>query len=367
MTMKKTGYKTIVLLLVILFPFLTTASGLSGDQDPKWNGRHTGEKSIKRSFNVNSDALLQVDNSYGNIYITSWDANRIEVDVLIKVNGNNQDKIQQKLDQIDVRFEGSKSTVSAKTIFGKKKWYSGNNNNVSIEINYTIKLPVNNSVDLTNDYGSIRIDQINGKAKISCDYGKLDIGELRANGNDLSFDYTTKSSIGYMKSGRINADYSGFVLEKADKLTLNADYTSSEIHEIGALEYACSYGDITVKNAKSIHGNGDYLSARFGTIHGNMNIESDYGSIKIEELAPDAGDITLNTEYTGIKIGYNNNYHFNFEIRLEYSGLKDGNDLEYAIKRVKSSEKYYKGHYGSSPGNRLSVTSEYGGVTLYKK
>lgn len=365
--MKKTGYRTIVLLLAILFPFLTTASGLSGDQDPKWNGRYSKEKRIKKSFNVNSNALLKVDNSYGNIYITTWNENRTEIDVLIKVNGNNEDKVQQKLDQIDVEFEAGKSMVSARTIFGKKKWSWGSNNNVSMEINYTIKLPVNNSVDLNNDYGSIRIDQINGKAKISCDYGKLDIGELRADGNELSFDYTTKSSIGYMKSGRISADYSGFVLDKTEKLSLSADYTSSEILEAGALEYSCDYGNITVKNAKNIQGSGDYLSVKFGTIHGNIGLRSDYGSIKIEELAANAGNVDIRSDYTGIKIGFNPSYHFNFEIQLDYAGFNGEDDFEYTIKRVKSTEKYYKGHYGSSSGKNLNITSEYGGVTLYKK
>ncbi|MBC9795968.1 hypothetical protein [Sinomicrobium weinanense] len=364
--MKRTGYK-IVLLLAVLFPLLTTASALSGDQDPKWNGKHSKEKRIKKSFNVNSNALLEVNNSYGNIYITSWNENRIEIDVLIKVNGNNEGKVQQKLDQIDVDFEAGKSRVAARTIFGNKKWSWGGNNNMSMEINYTIKLPVNNSVDLSNDYGGIQIDEINGKAKISCDYGKLEIGELRADGNELSFDYTSKSSISYMKSGSINADYSGFVLEKAEKLSLNADYTSSSILEIGALEYSCDYGDLSVESAKNVHGTGDYLSTKFGTVHGDVNITSDYGSIKIEELAADAGNVTLETEFTGIKIGYNSNYHFNFEIVLEYTGLKGDTDFEYEIKRVKSSEKYYKGHYGSSPGNKLSITSEYGGITLYKK
>ncbi|UGU15547.1 hypothetical protein LS482_17930 [Sinomicrobium kalidii] len=366
--MKKSGYKIIAILL-ILTPLLVMAAGPSGKQDPKWNGRHSKEKKIKKSFDVNSNALLEVDNSYGNIYITSWNENRVEIEVLIKTNGNDEEKVQQKLDQINVQFDAGRSVVSARTIFEKKKWgwNRGSNSNVSMEINYTIKLPVNNSVDLSNDYGSIYIDKINGKAKISCDYGKLDIGELRADGNTLSFDYTTKSSIEYMKSGSISADYSGFVLERTEHLSLSADYTSSEIINAGNLEYSCDYGSLNVENANNIKGGGDYLSTKFGTVHGNVEISSDYGSIKIARLASDAGNVAIRSEYTGIKIGFDSNYHFNFEIQLEYAGFDGEDDFEYNIKRVKSSEKYYKGHYGSSAGKNLSIASEYGGVTLYKK
>ena len=73
-------------------------------------------------------------------------------------------------------------------------------------------MPVKNSVNLSNDYGNIILDRVDGHAKISCDYGRLDLGELRGRNNQLSFDYTSKSEIGYMNSGEIRADYSGFTI-----------------------------------------------------------------------------------------------------------------------------------------------------------
>src|SRR5690606_27179640 len=100
-----------------------------------------------------------------------------------KANGNNEDKVQKKLDEIRVEFNASSSIVSAKTLFENSKWgWSwGNSSNVSMEINYTVKVPVNNSVDFKNDYGGINLDKINGNANISCDYGKLHLGELNGN------------------------------------------------------------------------------------------------------------------------------------------------------------------------------------------
>ena len=87
--------------------------------DGKLKGRYTKEKTIKKEFNVNTDALLKVSNSYGTLNITSWNENRILIEVHIKTNGNNEEKVQKKLDQITVDFDGSSSMVSAKTIFNK--------------------------------------------------------------------------------------------------------------------------------------------------------------------------------------------------------------------------------------------------------
>ena len=349
-------------MLAIAFPVIALAHG----PGTKWNGRYSKEKKIEKSFDVNASALLKVNNSYGNIYITSWEQNRIEIEVHIRTNGNNEEKVQQKLDEIDVEFEAGKSMVSARTVFGSKKWRWSSGGNVSMEINYTVKLPATNNVDLSNDYGSIRLDRLKGKARISCDYGKLDLGELYADNNELSFDYTTKSTVSYMKGGTISADYSGFILEKAEHLNLSADYTSSEIHEIGKLEYSCDYGSLNVEKAKSIRGSGDYLSTRIGTVHGDLGITSDYGSIKISELAADAGNVNIRSDYTGIRIGFDQNYSFDFEIKLDYAGFKGEDSFEYDIKRETGTEKYYKGSYGNSPARTLTITSDYGGVTLYR-
>ncbi|WP_430909109.1 hypothetical protein [Maribacter sp. 2-571] len=360
--MKTTPFNCIVTIL-LCFPIL-----LSANKDPL-KGRYTKEKTIKKEFNVNPDALLKVDNSYGNLNITSWKENRVMIEVHIKTNGNNEEKVQRKLDQITVAFDGSSSVVSAKTIFNESRnnWGWGSNTKVNMQINYTIKLPIKNRVNLNNDYGSISLDRVDGHAKINCDYGRLDIGELRGRNNQLNFDYTSNSTIGYINSGKIIADYSGFTIEKAGDLVLNADYTNSKIQEMENLQYTSDYGKIEIGEAKDVSGTGDYISVRLGTIHGDVDIAADYGSLKIAKLAADAGNVTLKTDYTGVKIGYDPAYSFDFEISTSYAGVGGKEDFEISISNVKSTSKYYKGFYGNAnSGNLITISSDYGGVSFYK-
>ncbi|MEY8019953.1 hypothetical protein AB8P51_03920 [Muriicola sp. SD30] len=354
-----------------LFLFLCAVPLLAGAHGDPMKGKYTKEKTIKKEYSVNADAVLKVSNSYGNISLASWNENRIVIDVVIKTNGNDEEKVQEKLDEISVQFDASQSMVSAKTIFNKDKgwnWKWGKKDHVSMQIDYTIKLPVKNSIHLSNDYGNITLDRIDGYAKISCDYGRLQIGELRGRNNDLSFDYTSKSFIGYMNSGKINADYSGFTLEKAGDLLISADYTNANIGEMGNLQYSNDYGSIEVESVGNVMGNGDYVNVQLGKVHGNVDINADYGGIKIEEMAADAGNVQLRTDYTGIKIGYNANYNFDFEITTEYSGFSGKEDLEISISKEKGSDRYYKGYYGKeNSGNLISITSEYGSVALIKR
>ena len=354
----------VTLLMLIAAPL--TVLGNKG----KLQGKYVKEKTIEKEYDVNSTALLKVNNSYGTLTLTSWNEDRVVIEVNIKTSGNNEDKVQERLNDITVEFEGNQDMVSAKTKFGQKSsswWKWGKKNKISMQVNYTIKLPVKNSVHLSNDYGAIELDRIDGHAKISCDYGRLDIGELRGRNNELRFDYTSKSQIDYINSAKIIADYSGFSIEKAGSLQINTDYTNAKVGSMDNLEYSSNYGSLEVNEMNNVLGNGDYFNAKLGTVHGNVDINADYGSIKIANMAADAGNVNIQTDYTGIRIGYDPGYSFDFEISAEYAGVKGTDAFDIKVSREKNSDRYYAGYHGqANSGNQLRITSEYGGITFIK-
>lgn len=356
-----------ICLSLLLLPFTASAASDGG----RMKGKYTKEKTIKKEYNVNADALLKVRNSYGNLNLTSWNEDRVMIEVHIKTNGNNEDKVHDRLNEIDVDFENSASMVSAITRFGDRRnnwgWKWGKRNNVSVQVNYTIKLPIKNSVSLSNDYGNIYLDRVDGHAKISCDYGKMEIGQLRGRNNELRFDYTSRSTFEYINSAEIIADYSGFTVEKAGNLKVNADYTNAVIREMGDLNYTSDYGSMEVGSVGSVTGNGDYIGIKLGKVNGSVSVTADYGSVKIDEMTAKAGDLSIRSDYTGIKIGYHPDYHFDFDITTEYAGVNGIEDFEVMVRKEKSSEKYYNGYYGKdNSGNVVQIDSEYGGVTFYK-
>lgn len=349
----------------LILPLSTMAN------DTNWKGKHTKEKTIHKEYDVNANANLEVDNSYGNIDITTWNENRIVIDVTITTNGNNEDKVQKKLDDIHVEFEASSSMVSAKTRFNNNKssswWNWGKNNNVNMKINYVIKMPMTNSVDLSNDYGNINLDKLEGRAEISCDYGKISTKELMADNNVLRFDYTNDSYFEYVKSGKINADYSSYTVGKTNNLEIVADYTKSNVEIAEDVEYNCDYGSLTVGKANNVSGNGDYLTLRLGDIYKNVSVKADYGSLKIDNMTSNAGNVTVESDYMKISIGYDAGYDFEFDIDLEYGSLRGTEGLEIVKEKIESSDKYYFGYHGNKgSGNKISIKSDYGSVTFNK-
>lgn len=357
----KAQFKTLILLLLIPGAVLAT--------DKKFKGKYTKEKTINKEYTVNANAGLQVSNSYGNLDIVSWDQNKTVIEVTIRTNGNDEDKVQQRLDEIDVEFSANESLVTAITKFKKRNgsWsLFGNNNNrkVSMEVNYIIKVPATNSVELSNDYGAINLNRLEGNAKISCDYGQLNVGELLASNNSISIDYTDNSTIEYMKSGKISADYSEFTLGRADYLDLSADYTDATINNVKELNYSCDYGELNVDNVDNITGNGDYIPMRFGVVNGALNINTDYGSIRVDQFSNTAKDVTIKSSYAGIQLAYAPGYNFDFSVNLSYASLSDsGLTVEHSSKN--NNSKSYSGYHGSKgSGNTINIRSSYGGVSL---
>ncbi len=330
----------------------------------------TKERKIKKTFNVDADATLTIDNSYGNLNVVTWNENRIEMEITIKVTGNSTEKVEKRLSQIDVKFSATNSAVSAETQFGNKKdswWNWGSNNNIKVEVHYLLKMPITNNVDFSNDYGSINLDTLEGHAKLSCDYGKITTKELMADNNIINFDYSSSCYFEYIKSGKINADYSGFTVSKTKDLDVNADYTKSIIEVAENVTYNCDYGSLKLDNINNLNGNGDYLTLRLGNVFKNVQIKADYGSIKIDRLAAKAENLAINSDFTGITIGFDADYNFNFDLEIEYGSLKNGDDFNFTSKELDSSKKKYTGYFGSpNSGNSIKINSEYGSISFKK-
>ncbi|MFD1096181.1 hypothetical protein [Salegentibacter chungangensis] len=359
-------------ILYKLFFIALLAPGLSFCNND-FNGKHTKQKKISKEYTVAADATLKIDNSYGNIDISTWDQNKVSIEVTIKVNGNDEEKLKKRLDEINVSFNQTSSGVSAKTNFGKenKSWWDelfGGSNNVNMEVNYVVKAPESNNVDLRNDYGGIYIDKLSGNAKISCDYGKIDIGELLGGVNYLNFDYTKNSHIDYVKNAEINADYSEYVIEEAGNLIINADYTSSKVMKAENMKFGCDYGSINVEKVRNLEGNGDYLSTKIGRVFGSLDLKLDYGSASIEKIVESTKSVNIDTDYTGVKIGYDPEQAFSFDLTTSYGSIKgvDGFEIE---KRHESGQKKSFSGYNKSKDNssKIRINTSYGSISFNQK
>jgi hypothetical protein len=352
-------------LLLLLFLVPLTVGAVNIDQQ----GKHKKSKTISEEFSVNSDATVAIMNKYGKIDVVTWNENRVVLDIVITTSGNNLERVEKRLEQIDVEFDSSSNRVEAKTRIEKSStnWkLFGNKNNVKFEINYTVKMPSSNSAELNMDYGNISLDELEGNASIDCDYGSISIGELRGSENSINMDYSKNSRIEFVNNASLNADYSHIHIESAGQLNVNADYSHITLGAVRDLEYDYDYGSLKVSDAGSVQGKSDYMNATIDKLEGSCSFDLDYGSLKIGSLGEGFRGLTIKSKYAHNKIGVGN-VAFNFTANLSYARMKrsDGFTLNKEISQNSKSE--YGGFYlDGASGREIDVTSSYGSLVFMK-
>lgn len=350
-----------IITLIVLFPSLSFGSGMKG--------KFTKTKTIDKTYTINSNGTVKLNNKYGSIVIDTWSKNEVNIKVIITTNGNNEDKVDDKLKNIDVQFENNSSLVSAKTTFDKNKKSSWNffgksNNNVNMNIKYIVKMPSSCNLDSHMDYGDIILDRLEGKAILNCDYGNIIVGELFHSSNTINLDYSPGSTIDSMNDGTINIDYSTITIDNARNISLNSDYSNTTFESLNNLNFNADYGNIIAHNIKNVEGNGDYVNLKFGKIENSIVMNSDYGSLKVEKMGQNFSLIDLDTEYTGVKIGVDGNSSFSLVAESQYGGIRLPEGFNFTKQIEKNNKKHYEGNYNGSKG-KIIIRSQYGGIKIY--
>jgi len=342
--------------LILLLPFL----GYSND-----DFGYSKQKSINKAYIVNSDAGINIDNSYGNIFVTTWNEDKIEIDVLIKVSGDSENWVNQKINSIDVNFIALKSMVTAKTVFDNSVSKNNGRNNC-FQINYTIKMPKNGSVTLNNKYGNIGSTNLFSTTDINCKYGKINLANLNGNNNKIQIDYCSRSTIDYLKNGSVTSKYSELTIDRVTKIDLVSDYSEIGIGDGGDVKYNSKYGAIKIDKVNSLDANGNYLSIDIGDVNNQLKLYTKYSNVSIEAIKPKANNVAIVAGYTGVKIGFDPNYIFDFDVSVRHADFKYDNELNINSKEETNYTKRTSGYFKKKGENKVAVTSEYGNVKLYK-
>ncbi len=351
----KQQYK--ILLVLFLLPFL----GFSNGDDFSYAKQRT----INKTFQVNPDAGINIENSYGKIFVSTWDKDEIEIEVIIKVSGTNEKWVNQKLASIDVNFSALKSMITAKTILENSS-NKGNGRNNNFEINYTIKIPKNGTAKLVNKYGNISTFDLFSTTDISCKYGQVNLGKLNGNNNTIQIGYCSNSTIEYLKNGSVISKYSDIKIDKLAKIDLISDYSEIEISEGTDVKYISKYGSVKIQKVGLLDANGNYLDMKVGSLSNQLKLYTKYSNVAIDAVEATANNITIVSGYTGVDIGFKPNYFFDFDITVKYADFEYGDELTLSSKEETNYTKRMSGFYKKKGVNKVAISSDYGNVRLHK-
>lgn len=163
--------KNLKLLSIVVFLIL----GLSVQA-----AKETFTSTFEKEFEVNKDASLKINNSFGDIQCYNWDENKVKIEVLIEVTAEDKRDADRVFDRISVEISGDRSLVEVRTRINNIK-----SRNMKFRVNVNVYFPESLDLDFTNRFGNMFLGVVKGKTKLSQSFGTLEIKELQGDDNEI--------------------------------------------------------------------------------------------------------------------------------------------------------------------------------------
>jgi hypothetical protein len=276
------------------------------------------------------------------VVVNTWNRAEVKVDIEIKSYADDDNTAQKMIDAISISDSKMGDNVLFHTNFGNGSsnsiWnlFNNRNDHHKAEVNYTIYMPSKNALDIKNRYGSTEVPDFDGKVSLDCAYGSLDAKALMHPDNQIAVKYGS-ASIDALSSGDVSVGYGSLELGSVDKI-------NAEVH---------------------------YSSAHIGKIKSSANIDAHYaGNIAVDNLDKNFSNFSYSGNFSGLKIGLDNNTNANFDITVRYGSFDYGDQPIEITEKTPSDDskgwkptKNYKGHIGKGNSDKvINVSASYGGV-----
>lgn len=336
-------------------------------------------KKITKTFECPASKSVEICNTYGKITVVVYSGSQVKYDIDVVAKADSKAKAQKELDRVSVLFNDNTAKVSAKTsIEDKSSWFNWNwswNGNSEIQINYTLYVPDNRSLILSQTYGNVYLPNYGGQTNLDVAYGNIEGADL-TNTTTVDLSYG-EGKLGCIKNGKFDIAYSDFTINSTSAITTELQYGKFNIIETcESLNIETDYSDINIGNVNKISGSGGYnhyqiasagdvkMDNEYGDVtiaqlKGNVNVNSDYHSIKIENVSTTVREINVYGDYSSLKVLSADGYTYN--VTGSYNTVKapnsntTGDDDD---KVVKGSKK------GSKSNALIKVSGDYMHVSL---
>lgn len=351
---------------IVIIAFLAVSVSIQAQE--------TLTKKIEKTFKLTNTGELHLDNKYGNVTINGWDENKATVTIAIKVTNKKKENAKTLIDRIEANIRTSSNYVSVVSEISEKNtsFFSRYFNKVNpfefdkgnVEINYTIYLPINAEIDVTNKFGDVIIDNWTGKLKANVEHGDLWINDNVTNANiDMKFGKLRSKSIAY---GTINLKNGSIDIENSKDLLLNTSGTNIEIDSVTDLEIKSSKDEITIESLDNIKGELKFSNVKINTVEDKIVLIMNVSELRVSKITNTTPILDINQESSEVHISITD-LSFNFKANLEEGLLrlpKSFSDIKSNMLDKSKRIREITGKYGKPTTGTFTFTGRKGAIVL---
>lgn len=319
-------------------------------------------KQVNKSFNINGDTRIVINNKYGNVIINKWDKNVLELKVDIEARANSDSKTQKILEaiEIDISDRISSGSLSIETEIGKI------NGNSSFSVHYEVTMPNTNPMKLYNSFGSIYMGSYVGALDVEVKYGQFQAEDLDNAKIQIEFS-NSRCEIEALKAGSLDLRYSKMSVEKMGDITITSQFSELVIDDAGALELDGRYGKFEIENLKSLKGEVQFAGLDIEFLSDAIHLDTRHGDgINLGKVSNRFNNIEIDGQFNSIDINLESGTSSLLAFDLQFGNLKaygDGINFNKVIKDHTTSE--YEGYLGSKDAtSSIRVNTRHGNIKL---
>ncbi|MDY8138304.1 hypothetical protein [Aquimarina sp. 2201CG5-10] len=320
-------------------------------------------KKIEKSFDFTNAGKLKLENKYGNIKINGWDQNEIAVTIDIVVTKKDKDDAKELLERIKPFInKASNSLIIFLNIEEKSNnFFSRMLNKAnpfdfdkgSVQIDYTIHLPLNATVQVKNKFGDIIINDWNGKLKANLHHGDMYINnDLTDAAIEMKFGKLQTKSITY---GDLQLKNSELDIETIKDLKINSNGSTIAINNIANLEIYSSKDKITIKNLERVQGELRFSNMILEQLEEDINLYMEVSDFYVNKILNRNPNIVIKQKSSELNINIS-------DISFDFNA-----SLEQGLLRIPKSFKNIKNNVIDDKKRLRDITATYGSNDLKGK
>lgn len=336
----------LLLLVFGLFYFSVQASEFTREE-------HSGY--LKSSIKA-----LDITNKFGTITINDFGGDSVTVDVKITVDNINENKAEYLLDQIEINTQKVGSLLKVET-----KINDDFKTKQNFSIDYTINIPADRDLTVSNKYGNVVVNKLDANGNFNIDYGNINTGALLAPENqsiklDVSYGKADIESVNNMEA---EIKYSKLFLGEGQSLNIESKYSGINLKGIKSMVLDSKYDGVEIEKIGDLKADSKYTNYDIEELKHSLVLDTQYGSVRIEQVASGFESIDLTNTYGGIDIDLGNSNYY-LDASCDYCDIKYPED-KFQGNRVKDGHNLnLKGTVGAESDKKVTINSRYGGVKL---
>ena len=331
-------------------------------------------KEYKKDFAAGTGTQLEISNKYGNVDIKDWNNPTIAIEVKVIVRCDNKEKADRIFESILIHFAQEGDIIRATTEFKDNisDLFRGfNDDEKSLEVNYSVFMPKTVPLNLSNKYGSVFINELTSTSTIDVKYGKLTVNKILHDSQQpltkvvLGYSNATIQECKWMK---MEIKYSKIQIAQSKAVIVQSKYSKVYVDNGSSLICESKYDTYELGKLNNLVATAGYTHFKIVDLSNKLQIESKYSDVEIANVPAGFEQLKIDNSYGSYKIGIVQNASYRIDGNARYCKINYPENNGRVNQFNENNLMKVTGLIGKDEGTKSSVVvnSSYGNVKLVK-